>query len=224
MPKFQLAMYFSLAAVKSMTARNETMQSAGIILCGGKSKRMGCAKALLPFGEELLLQRIVRILSEVVHPLVVVASRGQFLPDLSDGIEIVYDRQPDCGPLEGLATGLWAIPRNTSNAFVTGCDTPFINPSFIDRILALLTDYKVAVPKADGRYHPLCAAFSRDVLPDIETMLDAGERRMGFLIESTTKREVLPLEWNDVDPCSKSLCNLNTPEDYANALREIETH
>ena len=200
------------------------MRSAGIILCGGKSDRMGRAKALLPFGDEVLLQRIARILTEVVHPLIIVASRGQSLPDLPKEIKIVYDRQPDCGPLEGLAMGLRAIPRTANNAFVTGCDTPFIRPLFIRRILALLADYKVAVPFADGRYHPLCAAFSGHVLSDIERLLDAGERRMGFLIESITKREVLPREWNDVDPCSKSLCNLNTPEDYANALREVENH
>ena len=199
------------------------MQSAGIILCGGKSKRMGCAKALLPFGDEVLLQRIVRILSEVVHPLIVVASPGQNLPDLCNRAQILYDRQPDYGPLEGLATGLQAIPENTTSAFVTGCDTPFINPLFIDRILALLADYQVSVPKADGRYHPLCAAFSRNVLTNLETIIDSGKRRMGFLIESIRKREVLPFEWNDIDPHSKSLCNLNTPEDYATALKEFDT-
>ena len=200
------------------------MQSAGIILCGGKSKRMGRAQALLPFGDEVLLQRITRILAEVLHPLIIVASRGQSLPELSEEVEIVYDRKSDCGPLEGLAMGLRAIAGTRNKAFVTGCDTPFIKPLFIRRIVGLLADCKVAIPLADGRYHPLCAVFSEEVLPDIETIIDSGERRIGFLIESITKREVLPLEWIDIDPCSESLCNLNTPEDYAIALRELEIH
>lgn len=199
------------------------MQSAGIILCGGKSHRMGRAKALLPFGDEVLLQRITRILVEVLQPLIVVASPGQSLPDLSAGIEVVYDRNPNCGPLEGLATGLRSVPLGRSSAFVTGCDSPFITSMFVERILSLLGDYAVAVPKADGRYHPLCAAFNKDTLTYIEAMLTAGERRMGLLIESIKKREVLESEWSDVDPFSKSLCNLNTPEDYANALRELES-
>lgn len=199
------------------------MQSAGIILCGGKSQRMGCAKALLPFGDEVLLQRMTRILLEILQPIIVVASPGQSLPDLCAGIEVVYDRHPNCGPLEGLAAGLRSVPRGRSSVFVTGCDTPFITPMFVERILSLLEDYAVAVPKADGRYHPLCAAFNTNALTYIETMLAAGERRMGLLIESIRKREVLPVEWSDVDPLSKSLCNLNTPEDYATALCELDS-
>ena len=197
------------------------MHSAGIILCGGKSQRMGSAKALLPFGDEVLLQRMTRILLEVLQPLIVVASPGQSLPDLTAEIEVVYDRQPNCGPLEGLATGLRSVPTNIGSAFVTGCDTPFITPLFVERILTLLADYAVAVPKADGRYHPLCAAFNTNALTHIETMLAAGERRMALLIESIRRREVHQSEWSDVDPLSKSLCNLNTPEDYATALREL---
>ena len=47
--------------------------TGGVVLCGGKSTRMGQSKAMLPFGNELLLQRVVRILGEVVSPIVVVA-------------------------------------------------------------------------------------------------------------------------------------------------------
>ena len=39
---------------------------AGIVLCGGRSSRMGYPKALLPFGPELMVQRVVRIASEIV--------------------------------------------------------------------------------------------------------------------------------------------------------------
>ena len=50
------------------------MKVGGVILCGGRSSRMGRPKALLPFGEETLLTRMVRILSGVVDPIVVVAA------------------------------------------------------------------------------------------------------------------------------------------------------
>src|SRR3982750_1451674 len=59
-----------------------TMQIGGVILCGGKSSRMGYPKALLPFGPELMLQRMVRLLGEVVSPIVVVAAPEQELPEL----------------------------------------------------------------------------------------------------------------------------------------------
>jgi molybdopterin-guanine dinucleotide biosynthesis protein A len=49
------------------------MTAAGIVLCGGRSTRMGSAKALLPFGAETMLQRVVRLLGTVVSPVVVVS-------------------------------------------------------------------------------------------------------------------------------------------------------
>jgi molybdenum cofactor guanylyltransferase len=58
------------------------MSTAGIILCGGRSSRMGRPKAWLPFGSEFMLQRVVRILSDVVSPIAVVAAPGQDLPPL----------------------------------------------------------------------------------------------------------------------------------------------
>ena len=56
----------------------------GIVLCGGRSSRMGRAKALLPVGDEVMLQRVVRRLAEQVSPIAVVAAADQELPDLSE--------------------------------------------------------------------------------------------------------------------------------------------
>ena len=58
------------------------LTAGGIVLCGGKSTRMGVAKAVLPFGPETMLQRVVRLLGTVVAPIVVVAARDQELPPL----------------------------------------------------------------------------------------------------------------------------------------------
>ena len=60
------------------------MRKGAIILCGGKSSRMGRDKATLPFGPELMLQRVVRLIGEVVslENVVVVAAPNQLLPEL----------------------------------------------------------------------------------------------------------------------------------------------
>lgn len=57
------------------------MNAGGIILCGGKSTRMGSPKALLAFGPETMLQRVVRLLVTVISPIVVVAAPQQSLPE-----------------------------------------------------------------------------------------------------------------------------------------------
>ena len=65
--------------------------AGGLVLCGGRSRRMGADKAWLPFGEECLLQRVVRIVTEVAEPVVAAASQGQVLPPLPEGVAAVRD-------------------------------------------------------------------------------------------------------------------------------------
>ena len=86
------------------------MTAGGIVLCGGKSTRMGVSKATLPFGPETMLQRVVRLLGTVVSPVVVVAAREQSLPELPDDITVARDEREQRGPLEGLRAGLTALP------------------------------------------------------------------------------------------------------------------
>src|SRR5919108_6298616 len=85
------------------------LRTAGIVLCGGQSSRMGRPKAWLPFAGEVMLPRVVRLLGEAVAPVVVVAAPGQDVPELPAGIEIVRDPEPGRGPLQGLAAGLVAL-------------------------------------------------------------------------------------------------------------------
>src|SRR5215210_4078232 len=93
---------------KGSGCRSE-MNIAGIVLCGGQSKRMGRPKAWLPFAGEFMLPRVVRLLREVVSPIVVVAASEQDVPPLPGDIRIVRDDERDRGPLQGLATGLAAL-------------------------------------------------------------------------------------------------------------------
>ncbi len=84
--------------------------AGGIVLCGGKSTRMGTAKALLPFGPETMLQRVVRLLGTVVSPIVAVAAVDQRCPSCRAGVIVTRDEREGRGPLEGLRAGLKALP------------------------------------------------------------------------------------------------------------------
>src|SRR6186713_2816693 len=91
----------------------------GVVLCGGKSTRMGTSKALLPFGPETMLQRVVRLLATVVSPIVAVAAPGQSLPELPADVIVTRDEREGRGPLEGLRAGLKALPATVEIAYVT---------------------------------------------------------------------------------------------------------
>ncbi len=103
----------------------------GIVLCGGQSRRMGQPKATLPFGSEIMLTRVLRLLGEAVGPRLVVAAPSQELPALPADVRIVRDRAAGLGPLEGLFCGLSALRPRVDAAYVSGCDVPLLRPQFV---------------------------------------------------------------------------------------------
>src|SRR5215475_1152431 len=111
------------------------MHTGGVVLCGGRSSRMGRAKAWLPFGSELMLQRVVRIVREVVEPVVVVAAPGQDVPPLPPEVEIVRDEVEGRGPLAGLAAGLAALEGKADAVYLSSCDVPFLRAEFVRRVV-----------------------------------------------------------------------------------------
>ena len=199
------------------------MTVGGIVLCGGRSSRMGRPKAWLPFGEELMLQRVVRILREVVDPVVVVAAPGQDVPPLPPGVQIVRDEVEGTGPLAGLAAGLAALEGRVDAAYLSSCDVPLLKPEFVRRVIGLVANASIAVPEVDGYHHPLAAAYRADILPEVRKLLAADRLRPVFLFDAVPTRVIEPPELADVDPAFDSLRNLNAPEDYEAALRELGT-
>src|SRR3984885_5331971 len=196
------------------------MTAGGIVLCGGKSTRMGVPKATLPFGPETMLQRVVRLLGSVVCPIVAVAARKQGLPELPPDVIITRDEREQRGPLEGLRAGLRALPDSVDVAYVTSCDVPLLVPGFVTRMIELLGDPDIAVMEVDGFPHPLSAVYRRDTLPQVESLLAQDKLRPVFLFDAVRTRRVQPAEMISVDPELRTLRNLNTPEHYRIALSE----
>jgi molybdopterin-guanine dinucleotide biosynthesis protein A len=194
------------------------MNAGGIILCGGKSTRMGTSKALLPFGPETMLQRVVRLLGTVVSPIVAVAAPGQSLPELPAGVIVTRDEREGRGPLEGLRAGLKALPATVGIAYVTSCDVPLLVPGFVRQMISLLTDHDIAVMEIDGFSHPLSAVYRRSTLPHVEALLAHDRLRPVFLFDAVRTRRVQPAEMLAADPELRTLRNLNTREDYLEAL------
>jgi molybdenum cofactor guanylyltransferase len=196
------------------------MTVGGIVLCGGKSTRMGAPKATLPFGPETMLQRVVRLLGTVVSPVVVVAAREQSLPELPPDVTVTRDEREQRGPLEGLRAGLRALPSSVGIAYVTSCDVPLLVPAFVERMVDLLGDHDIAVMEIDGFPHPLSAVYRRETLPQVEALLAEDRLRPVFLFDAARTRRVRPEEMVSVDPQLRTLRNLNTREDYLEALLE----
>jgi molybdopterin-guanine dinucleotide biosynthesis protein A len=199
----------------------DTNRVGGIVLCGGQSKRMGRPKAGLPFGGEAMLQRVVRLLGEVVRPIVVVAAPEQELPSLAADIIVARDEEKGRGPLQGLAAGLSALQDHAEAAYLSACDVPFLRPTFVRRMIDLLGDRDICVAYVNGYHHPLAAVYRVAILDRVNRLLAENRLRPVFLFESASTRIVEARELIDVDPDLQSLRNLNTPEDYQQALQDL---
>lgn len=167
-----------------------------------------------------MLQRVVRLLSGVVTPIVAVAAKEQVLPELAECVIVTRDEREQRGPLEGLRAGLKALPGSIDAAYVTSCDVPLLEPAFVTRMIELLGDHDIAVMEIDGFPHPLSAIYRRDVLPKVEELLERDKLRPVFLFDAVRTRKVQPEEMLVADPELRTLRNLNTPEDYATALAD----
>lgn len=196
------------------------MIPGAIILCGGKSTRMGRDKATLPFGPECMLQRVVRLVGEVVplQNMVVVAAPHQPLPEIPAAVQVARDERQDRGPLEGLAAGLRQLGGRIDAVYVTSCDVPLLVPDFVRRLFELLGDYDIAVPRDAEFHHPLAAVYRASVLSHVERLLAQNQLRPRMLFNATSTREVPVEDLRSVDPNLSTLENLNRPEDYAKAL------
>jgi len=206
---------------------------------------MGQSKALLPVGREFMLQRVCRVLAPLVQTITVVASEGQELPDLSNEwlvttakratscisrellandeqfIRIVRDPVEYRGPLAGLAAGLADLSGEVDCVYASACDAPLLRPEFVGAMIDSLGDAEIAVPFDQQYHHPLAAVYRICVLPRIEELLAANRLRPVFLFEECLTREISTEELRRVDPTLDSLCNTNTPEEYARVLARL---
>jgi molybdopterin-guanine dinucleotide biosynthesis protein A len=196
------------------------MRTAGVILVGGQSKRMGRSKAELPFGPETMLERIVELVQPAVDRVLIVAGVGQELPAIPSKTRLVRDEVYDRGPLGGLAAALTSVADDAEAVFVTACDSPFLKAGLATRLFELLGSHSISIPWTGDRLHPLTAVYRCTILPTVRSQLAHDKLRMIDLIPLLPTRRVTQAELADVDATLLSLRNVNTPEEYQSALRD----
>ena len=199
--------------------------TAGIVLAGGRSSRMGSPKAALEWHGSTLLRRVVGIVARGVDgPVVVVRAPGQPLPVLPDAVEVVEDAREGRGPLQGLAAGLAAVRDRAAAAYVSSTDVPLLHPRFIRRVLAALDDdVDVVLPHVGGFPHPLAAAYRTELVDAVERLIAEDRMRPAFLFEACRVRRLdeatllADPALAALDPGLDSVLNLNERSDYEDA-------
>ena len=175
---------------------------------------MGSPKALLPFEGEPLIVHMVRRLQPLFQDIVVVAAPGQELPSMP--VTLVRDDVAYQGPVGGIFYGLQAAREEA--AFVTSCDSAFVDPALISHLVSESAGWDVVVPRWDARFQPLFAVYRKTVLPLLADQLARQELRPVFLFDKVRTRVIEENEIRRFDADGSSFFNMNSPGDYQEAL------
>ena len=187
------------------------IEVTGVLLAGGKSRRMGEDKRYLLVGEETLLERGLHVLRSVFQDVVVVIAQDS--PPLGVDVKVVRDLMPECGSLGGLYTGL--MQAVTPWIFVVACDMPFLNEAVIAQFTSRRATADIVMAKLGARLHPMHALFGKQCLPVLEQMIRARQLKIQDLVSHVSLRVqyVTEVDLLTIDPSGRSFQNVNTPAD-----------
>ncbi|HUY80544.1 MAG TPA: molybdenum cofactor guanylyltransferase [Acidobacteriaceae bacterium] len=191
------------------------------VLAGGASSRMGRDKALLPLNGRPLIEHALDKLLALGFTPRIVGSR----PDLASFAPVVPDNFPGSGPLGGIEAALAA--SNTQQNLFLAVDLPLLPVSFLRWLIdrAALTNALATIPLLQWRPQPLCAVYSRALLPHIRSALAARRAKVMLAIESAACAMGAPIDtcnvesiataqsWPQPFPLHSWFQNINTPSD-----------
>ena len=183
----------------------------GVLLAGGKSRRMGQDKRVLAVGDETLFVRSLAVLRSVFQRVLIVIAQDSPLIE-TDAI-VLRDLIPECGSLGGLYTGL--KEAHTEWVFAAACDMPFLDPATISHFVALKGEGDVVMAKLKHGLQPMHALYHRNCLPIMERLIGAKELKIHALAEHPALRVrlVSSEELRLLDPDADSFYNVNTPDE-----------
>lgn len=160
-----------------------------------------------------LIERVQNALAGCCEELLLVggAARLKGVRHVADG------RAGRQGPLAGIEAGLAAA--RFDRVFVAAGDMPFLTQDLVRYLLHRLErgDVPAVVPRYGGRTHPLCAAYSRALLPRVGAALDGGERAVRRFLEGVDGVDYAGEELWEVGDPGVLLVNVNSPRDLSRA-------
>ncbi len=188
----------------------------GVILAGGKGRRMGgIDKGWIQLDGATLIQRALKALSPQVDSMLISANRNieryQAL-----GYPVVADAMSDFqGPLAGFSTAM-AI-ADTDYIVTIPCDTPCLPSDLVSRMFTSLGHgYQLSVAHDGQRLQPVFALIPVFLLPDLQAFMQQGGRK----IDLWYARHAMITA--DFSHCQACFDNLNTPQQLA-ALQASKT-
>lgn len=192
-----------------------------IVLCGGKSTRLGIDKTQLIFHGQTFLERVVCQVEKVCHPVILVGDADFSQHQLPPNVQWATDENPHCGPLEGIRVGLAKLAPQVDFAFVTSCDVPLIKPELIRFLFHEISDHEAVVPVSEERIFGMTAIYQTKLHEKIDQRIQSGQLRVSELATSFQTRQIAVDSLREIDSELDSMTNINSAIDYFNLLKRF---
>ncbi len=177
----------------------------GIILAGGKSRRMGADKAELTLDGRTFLEIQVRKLQLLGAADIIISGKASDLP----GTRSVMDIYPGCGPLGGLYSCFVSVSQ--MYALVLSVDVPLISLSTLGKLLEthFRDNFDATILTRDGRIEPLIAVYNTDTAGLLAELIENKKLAVRAYIDR------LHHQLYSYNGSPDELFNCNYPEDLA---------
>ncbi|OPZ74895.1 MAG: Molybdenum cofactor guanylyltransferase [Firmicutes bacterium ADurb.Bin456] len=189
------------------------IQATGVILAGGKSKRMGSDKAFLEVGEAAMIKQVASELKKVCNEVLIAGGtkeNGELL-----GLNVIPDRIPGRGPLSGIHAAL--LGAANPKCLVTACDMPFVTAALALFMINQADGYDVAVPTHGIHMQPLFAVYDRNCVTPIEQALLNNRRKVAAFYPLVRVNYVNEKYLRAIADIDLAFFNVNTPDDLEKA-------
>jgi molybdopterin-guanine dinucleotide biosynthesis protein A len=201
-----------------------------ILLCGGKSRRMGKDKGLMDLNGKPMIMHVIKNLIDVADEIIVVLRDNnqvdnynkifEQLPSNRSKLHIFTDIFEDKGPLAGMLVGLENI--KSDKAMVVPCDSPFVSKYFVNKMFQYSNepDFDAIVPRwPDGKLEPLHSIYKKDIKSNILKLLNEDIRDVKSLIMDLNVKYV---DGDSLDDTGRSFFNVNRMDDISDYIIHLK--
>jgi molybdopterin-guanine dinucleotide biosynthesis protein A len=193
----------------------------GYVLIGGASSRFGRDKAFVELGGQPMYARMIALLTDAgvcqTHLIGDPNKYGNL------GVSFIPDLWPGEGPLEGIVTALEYNESVDETAYnlIVSCDMPFLTSEWIAHLLdqARKSGAQVTLARSSQGLEPLCSVWHTEIAFEVKSLFRGGIRKVTEALKPFTIEVLDEKDWKRFDNDGRLFWNMNTPQDYEEALR-----
>ncbi|MBW1972962.1 MAG: molybdenum cofactor guanylyltransferase, partial [Deltaproteobacteria bacterium] len=190
----------------------------GVILAGGKSKRIGINKAFIEIAGKPLISIIIDLFSKIFKEIIISSNQPELYTNFN--LPVVTDLIPNSGSIGGIYTGL--TRSSFDYTFFSACDMPFLNEKLIRFMLSKRNGFDVIIPKTEKGFEPTHAIYSKNCIKPIKKRLDQNILKIIDFLSEVKVKTISIKEIKKFDPTLSSFFNINTIKDLKIALKRLE--